>query len=276
MLDTPEPLHSLEGFDDPLFVALYEAIDAKRDIDVPFYLALAKEVGPQKILDVACGDGRLMLPMLEHGMNVVGVDGSSVILQLLQDRAASLGLVATTTRTTFAELSTIRHETLGAPFALILVTFNSFMHALEREDQYSLLESLHVMLAPRGRLVVEVDNPTANDLFAEAEWPREREHSYEAIDIEGMNNPCSVQSWITVVNDLPNQRGELLRDYEIIDAASVSHTRHSIVTYRWTYAFEMRALLEQTGFHEITVFGGYNHEAFTDASPIQLWIARRG
>ena len=70
-----------EAFDD---AALYDFEYRRRRADINFYRRLADDrrqfapVGP--VLDLACGTGRLLVPLLRDGHTVVGLDQSAPML----------------------------------------------------------------------------------------------------------------------------------------------------------------------------------------------------
>jgi SAM-dependent methyltransferase len=74
-------------FDDPL---LYDWEYRRRRDDVRFYRTLADERGGP-VLDLGCGTGRLMLPLLRDGHLVVGVDRARPMLDRAAARVARLG-----------------------------------------------------------------------------------------------------------------------------------------------------------------------------------------
>jgi 2-polyprenyl-3-methyl-5-hydroxy-6-metoxy-1,4-benzoquinol methylase len=56
-----------------------------------FYLGLAREAkGP--VLDIACGTGRILLPCLQAGVDIEGLDLYEPMLAPLRAKAAALGL----------------------------------------------------------------------------------------------------------------------------------------------------------------------------------------
>src|SRR3954468_4836667 len=65
-----ETAGALEPFED---AALYDWEYRRRRADVRFYRTLADERGGP-VLDLGCGTGRLMLPLLRAGHIVVGID----------------------------------------------------------------------------------------------------------------------------------------------------------------------------------------------------------
>ena len=79
-----------EAFED---AALYDFEYRRRRADINFYRRLADDrrqfapVGP--VLDLACGTGRLLLPLLHDGHTVVGLDRSVSMLAAASRRAAT-------------------------------------------------------------------------------------------------------------------------------------------------------------------------------------------
>src|SRR5437016_12607947 len=60
------------------------AYTAKKDlVDLPFYTALAQRIGGP-MLEVACGTGRVLLPIARAGIEIHGVDNSPAMLGVLK------------------------------------------------------------------------------------------------------------------------------------------------------------------------------------------------
>src|SRR5436305_1219571 len=58
-----------------------------RNQDVRFYLEMARRAGSKsRILEVACGTGRVSQKLLEAGFNVTGLDISKEMLRLAEQR----------------------------------------------------------------------------------------------------------------------------------------------------------------------------------------------
>lgn len=69
---------------------LYDADN--RDLfsaDIPFYLERANKLGG-KTLELACGTGRITIPLAENGINIWGLDYSSSMLDVLNAKVSKL------------------------------------------------------------------------------------------------------------------------------------------------------------------------------------------
>lgn len=75
-----------EGF----FADFYTAAD-KKLYDLDWYLELGEQYG-KKTLELACGNGRIMIPMIEKGFDMTGVDLSEYMLELLRAKCGERGV----------------------------------------------------------------------------------------------------------------------------------------------------------------------------------------
>src|SRR5262245_37269450 len=70
---------------------LFDSIMRGLDYGLDFYVGLARQAnGP--VLEVACGTGRVLLPCLQAGVNIEGLDLFEPLLAKLRAKAAALGL----------------------------------------------------------------------------------------------------------------------------------------------------------------------------------------
>lgn len=140
---------------------LYDYEYRRRRTDVSFYVDLAKRVlggKPGPILELACGSGRLTVPLVRAGHSVVGLDLSTSMLQRMAARLTRLGGPARA-RTTLIRAD-MRQFALGTRFPLIVMAFNSFEHLYTRVDVSQCLERVREHLAPGGLFVFDVQNPS--------------------------------------------------------------------------------------------------------------------
>jgi len=244
--------------------ALYDIFFERFDLGLDFYLGLAKAArGP--ILDLACGTGRIMLPCLKAGADVEGLDLSPGMLSRLRQKASALGFEP---RLHQASMSSFQ---LPRRFALIIITFNAFVHNLTTDDQLATLKTCRDHLEPGGLLAFDTYFP-GPACTAAPSGTREME-----MEIPHPQTGLPVRLWDTRSFDRVEQLQFSCTEIEMLDASGkVIATHPSKTTVRWIYKAEMELLLRVAGFARWKILGGFDgrpllHE--TDAMIVQAWTA---
>jgi SAM-dependent methyltransferase len=150
-----ETAGAIEPFED---AALYDWEYRRRRDDVRFYRMLAHERGGP-VLDLGCGTGRLMMPLLADGHYVVGVDHAPAMLARAAARIARLQPSrrrrAMLLRGDLARLPLAE----SARFAFAIVAFHGIQHLVRDEELLSLLARTRAALIPGGWLAFDVFAP---------------------------------------------------------------------------------------------------------------------
>ena len=116
-----------------------------------FYRHEAKRGGP--VLELACGTGRLTLPIARDGHEVIGLDASPAMLAAASRRAAQRGTAARFV------LGDMRDFDLGRHFRLVIVSCNSLAHLTRTEDLRRCFAAVRQHLAPGGVFAFDVVQP---------------------------------------------------------------------------------------------------------------------
>ena len=133
------------------------AYAAKQDlVDLPFYLELA-ERSPGPILEIACGTGRVLLPIARMGKKIHGVDNSRPMLKILENSLAR-EQPEVREKVTLHE-GDMRDFRLGAEFPLVIIPFRPMQHMHTVEDQVGALTSAAAHLSADGILAFDVFYP---------------------------------------------------------------------------------------------------------------------
>lgn len=138
-----------------LFAKFYDAYVSDYTSDIPFYLQLASACGPP-VLEVGCGTGRVLLPLLRAGLAVTGVDISEEMLSRARAKIAQEKFPG---GCALANHDLADAPLPGAPFALALVTFYTFNYLLTPDRQSSFLENLAACLRPGARIAMHLFHP---------------------------------------------------------------------------------------------------------------------
>ena len=138
---------------------LYDPWSASVTEDVEFYVEEARASGGP-IVELACGTGRISVPVAKAGIQVIGVDGSAAMLEVAREYADAEGV---------SELLDLRHGDFREPpvserVPLVLIPFRSLLHMTTETDRLRALAAARELLRPAGRLVFDVFAPSRDDV----------------------------------------------------------------------------------------------------------------
>lgn len=134
-----------------------EAYSSKEDLqDLPFYLDLAKRTGGP-VLELACGTGRILLPIARQGISVHGVDHSTAMLDVLRENLRREPKDARELVSLFP--GDIRSFRSNREYPLVIIPFRPLQHMFTVEDQVAALNTAAFHLEPGGILAFDVFYP---------------------------------------------------------------------------------------------------------------------
>jgi len=221
-----------------------------------FYLeeSAAAKGGP--VLELACGSGRLTIPIARSGVEIVGADSSLTTLEAARAKAAAAGV----TVKFFA--ADMRDFNLPTRYSLIILAGNSLQHLLTPDDLKRCLACSRRHIAPDGHLVFDVSNPDRIQLARDAgertpvmrvKDPRrgeivlEERATYDAVS--GIRNLV----WYFSAPGAP--------DFRVID-----------YRLRMIFPEEIERALAASGLRVDTRFGEYTRIPFEPFSPRQVYL----
>jgi len=151
--------------------AFYDWEYRRRRQDVRFYRSLVTEKGGP-VLDLGCGTGRLLVPLIRAGLEVVGVDLSWSMLRRAQSRLVRLP--AGVRRRANLLRGDMTRLTFRRPFAVVLVAFHGLQHVATAAQMTRALRSFAAALEPGGWLVFDLFVPAEPFLRRDPtrEWDR--------------------------------------------------------------------------------------------------------
>ena len=122
--------------------------------DIPFWLSLVEDRDP--ILEIGCGHGRVTLPLLESGRQVIGVDRDQRALDFL--RHCLQDLAADAQNRAVLILDDILDYQPEGSFAAALIPCNTFS-TFSPPARKALLEKSAALLKKGGILAASMPNP---------------------------------------------------------------------------------------------------------------------
>jgi len=238
---------------DPEF---YDLTFGERKEDISFYTKQAKAAGG-RVLEIACGSGRIYLELLNEGLDIYGIDNSEKMLDALKAKAKILKLQP------HVKLADMRNFEIRHKFSLIIIPFRSFLYNLTIDDQLSTLKSCRKHLNTNGKLSLNFFYPN-RDIIANT-YGKEIHQPIDTAD--GQVDLVSKSYFI----DEPGQVIEFtftwIKDNQIL---SRFRSRLSII-----YKREFELLLRLAGFKRWQVYGGFDYQPLESYKQEMVWIIEK-
>jgi len=246
------------------FARFYDLDYAGMEADLPMLGQFAARCG-SPILELACGTGRVLLPLARQGYQVTGVDISAAMLDRARHKVCSEGLEE---RICLARQD-MRNLELDGPFSFVFVVSSSFQHLLTVDDQLAVLARVRRHLSPGGLFLVDLFNPDLSRL----------------LDFQGrvtlektMTDPETGRPVLKVHSqtvDLGQQivYTTLIMD-EMDDRGRVQRTLFPF-PLRYMFRGEVELLLRHAGFALEAIYGSYDLDEYSGDSERLIAVAHR-
>ncbi len=189
------------------------------------------------VLDIACGTGRLAIPLRRLGYDVIGVDFSSAMLSCCLQEGGDLPVVRGDMR-----YLPFKSGTFDAMFCM----FSSLNHLNENDEIVAALKGFHRSLRPGGILILDLISPFK---FFRVGFQSEEVHRGKG---DGISVERRLKYRIDEVNAIwvQTEHATIKIGSETLENREVHHIR--LLTYP-----EIRYLLEGTGFEDVRCFGNF-------------------
>lgn len=256
---------------DALHASYYDETDGRGRNDVAFYVEVAKS-GAGPVLELGCGTGRVLLPIAESDIEIVGVDRSRDMLAVCKRKLEH----ATEVARTRAQLvhGDMCELALGRTFSLVIIPHRSFQHVLTPAAQRDLLQRIREHLTPDGRLVFNVFDAMPEMIAASSGHLSGvvRKTGHDFVHPRTGNRVVQLDS---TEYELDSQTVTVDRFYDEFDIAGKRVSRSGTnFRLRWTYRMEMQYLLELCGFAVEALYGDFENGAFRPGGE-QVWICTK-
>lgn len=226
--------------------------------DIDFWVGQAKRYGGP-VLEVACGTGRVAIPLAREGFEVTGLDLAESMLERAQVNSEAEGLDIRWVQ------SDMRDFSLGTTYPLIICPYQSMSRLLFVEDMERCLAAVREHLEVGGRFIMEVYNPSL-EILSRSEDERSPFLEYEHPDGDG-----TVRVEFSSRYDQATQVLHLTLHYSI-PGVSGEPTEH--VSNRMYFPQELDALLKYNGFEVMEKYGDFEGKGFESGDNHQILVCR--
>jgi SAM-dependent methyltransferase len=209
------------------------------------------------ILELACGTGRIALPLAEQGHQITGIDLSAAMLAEARRKSTERGLAVDW------QLADMRAFDLGRTFKLAILAANALCHLYTLADFAAGMAAVRRHLAVDGRFIVQVFVPDVQLLALPAE-ERRSFGKYEDPDGAGQivvtyrarYDPVTQIRHNTTYYRFPGQPSEVT----------------GTLPMRMYFPQELDALFSYNGFTIEHKYGDFERRPFDESFETQLFI----
>ena len=246
-----------------------EAYASKEDLDdLEFYVDMAKTNGGP-VLELACGTGRILLPIAREGIAIHGVDNSLPMLKVLQEKLRQEPKdVQELVSVLPADITNFRSN---RQYPLVTIPFRPLQHMYTVEDQVAALQTAAFHLEGGGSLVFDVFYPNFDSLnsklgeeFLELEWTAKSDRSKVIRRYLRKESVDKINQNFAATFIFRTYQGERL----------VQEETESLRMSYYTYP-HLRALFLLTGLEIVEEYGSFERTPLDNEAQQMIFVLKR-
>lgn len=222
------------------------------DFDIPFFLK-ETENAKGEILELMCGTGRVSIPLLKAGRQMVCVDYSKGMLdsfeQKIQNKNYSVNLVQ----------MDVANLNLNRKFGLIILPFHSFTEIISTDLQIKALQSISSHLDDDGVFILTLQNPRTRLKLADGitrvigKFPIEENRQMIILYMNQYNESDKIVSGFQF--------------YEIYDSNNIMIEKRFLnINFKPITDSELRDMIKSADLEIADIYGDYSYSNFDEES----------
>jgi len=231
----------------------------KQKQDIKLWSYLAEKYG-DPVLELACGSGRITLPLAERGYKITALDNSERMLRPLLKRSAAI-----------TNLSVLKADMVDFKiperFKFCFIPYSSFQQLLNQEDQLKCLKNIYTHLEKDGILALDIgthicegeDQPEFQPHYT-AEHP-EDDSVISMYTSFRTDRDKSIRHWKDkyIKTDAKGKRTDFINHISLMDLP----------------VSEMTELLHICNFELIDLFGSFERDPYSEDSDNTIFVAKK-
>lgn len=239
--------------------------------ELDFYLGQISQIDSShscKVLELACGTGRVAIRLAQAGASVVGLDMSQPMLDVARTKSAGMDRI----RWVKADM---RDFDLDQTFDLVIVPGHSFQNLNSPQDQAACLQQVYQHLESKGRLILHLDHQNYGWL-SEIGGVKKGifEPAEEFIHPVTGNQVQTSRAWSF---ERASQTAAVHTLWEEVDEEGqvVRRVDTGPIPLHCIFHHEVVHLLARTGLEAEHVYGDFFANQLDDESQDMIWIAQK-
>ncbi|MEO8071721.1 MAG: class I SAM-dependent methyltransferase [Acidobacteriota bacterium] len=218
-----------------------------------FYVRQIERYG-EPVLEVACGSGRLTIPLAEKGFDLKGLDISNDMLKLAEEKAKSRNIELDLVKGNMTDFD------LDETFNLIFIPAQSLSHLYEVAEVEKCFACVKKHLNDDGRFLIELFNPSLEILLEKPDrvFPQANIGNIQ-VDSKSFYDSATQIKHIELIFREDDKKNNPILSFKM----------------RQFFPQEIDALLKYNGFRIEKKFGDYLENDFNTDSQKQLIICQK-
>lgn len=211
--------------------------------DIEYYRSRLQE-NEGYTLEAMVGSGRVIIPLLEAGLKVDGMDYSADMLAACQTRINERGLSSNLYQSNLQQLE------LPRKYDNIIIPGGSFLLIEKREESKQALKQIYDYLEDSGRLILDIFLPTEN--FEAGKLLR-------TLTVDCPNGDIiTMEDKLVDVNFFEQYKVSYLK-YEKWRKGSLIQTELQRFAIRWYGIEELKLIMESIGFRNVSISADFEY-----------------
>ena len=230
--------------------------------DVPFWRELVMRYTPTRMLELACGSGRIGLELLHSpgAFELEGLDIDQGMLNAYRRKLEREFSEEARARVTLYQSDMCNYDLPHkGTFDLIILPFNSICHLYEIEQQLDAFHTAYAHLAPGGRFVIDTFLPDIDYLSDALNRPST---VYLEDEIDSPNGDFSMLLYTTRKYDPYEQLQHITWTHEKFFETGENERYLSRLDMHVFFPRELQMLYLATGFSVEAIYGDYLWKPF--------------
>lgn len=240
--------------------------------DIPFYLRCAAKIGGP-ILELACGTGRITIPLAEAGHDVWGLEYSETMLEQFENKMT--GLPKETADKIHLVQGDMSHFQLDREFAfpLVILPCRSFQLLYDEEKEKACLKCVYSHLAGNGFFIIDIGNFIPNK-EKEGEWVS----GEEFFDWENSDPKTGDKIQRSHIRKEIDMERQIIYPQKTFRITRPDGTTEQVVKrspFKYFFEDQVRNLLVTNGFKIVEEMGYYDGRPITEKNSEFLFVCRK-
>lgn len=245
---------------DGFFAEFYDILQGPAD-EVPAYINFIKKY-KEPILEIGCGTGRLLVPLVQEGYQITGIDLSEDMLAICREKLEERELEE---KANLVQAD-MRHFQLNSKFNIIFTACNTIFHLETADDLEKFFKRVKDHLTEEGIFIIDISAPDIRSMLDSNGEEFVSEYKHPTRDTKIVNH-------FSPTYDILNQRERdkiILKEF---DGKELIREAKTEVTLTFFWPRELRIMLEKCGFEILEEYGSLQGDPLISGSKEIIFLA---